>query len=173
MTPWDLAKESEHSHQRAFFAWANSVADYGFDIANNPAAYTKATREALFEYASLNYTPRPELKFMFAIPNGGVRDGITAGKLKAEGVKPGVPDVFLPVVAGWFKYHAPDQVYYGLFLEFKKPSLKPKSDTALGGVKSAQSDYHAFLERQGYLVCVVYSWLEAREMVMRYLDPAA
>ena len=31
---------------------------------------------------------------MFAIPNGGVRDKVTAGKLKAEGVTAGAPDIF-------------------------------------------------------------------------------
>lgn len=38
---------------------------------------------------------------IFAIPNGGYRDGITAGSLKAEGVLPGVPDLFIPKVGLW------------------------------------------------------------------------
>ena len=33
---------------------------------------------------------------IFAIPNGGARNKATAGKLKAEGVTPGVPDLFIP-----------------------------------------------------------------------------
>ena len=37
---------------------------------------------------------RPELKWMFAIPNGGIRDRITAARMKQEGVKSGVWDIF-------------------------------------------------------------------------------
>ena len=33
---------------------------------------------------------------IFAIPNGGHRNKITAAKLKAEGVVKGVPDLFIP-----------------------------------------------------------------------------
>lgn len=42
----------------------------------------------------------PELKLMHAIPNGGKRDIRVALKLKEEGVKPGVPDIFLPLSRG-------------------------------------------------------------------------
>lgn len=53
----------------------------------------------------------PELFFMHHIPNGGKRDKVTAKKrLKAEGVKPGVPDVFLPVARKGF---------HGLYIEMK------------------------------------------------------
>lgn len=34
--------------------------------------------------------------WIFAVPNGGKRNLITAGKLKAEGVSAGVPDIFIP-----------------------------------------------------------------------------
>jgi hypothetical protein len=49
---------------------------------------------------------------LFAIPNGGARHKAIAGKLRAEGVRAGVPDICLPVPRG---------EYHGLFIELKRP----------------------------------------------------
>jgi hypothetical protein len=38
---------------------------------------------------------------IFAIPNGGVRDAVTAFRLKQEGVEPDVPDLFVPKFRLW------------------------------------------------------------------------
>ena len=67
MTPEQLAAPgTEHAHQVALFCWLATM------------------------------LPRyPEVKWIYAIPNGGKRDPITANKLKSEGVKSnsnGVPD---------------------------------------------------------------------------------
>jgi len=156
MTPWQLAKETEHSHQRAFFAWANCAATYGFIWASNPDAYSIKTRQAMGRVLRVSQS---QLTFMFAIPNGGKRDALTGAMMKAEGVKRGAPDVMLPVT-GLAKA--------GLFLEFKKPSAKPKK-TGAGGVREEQSDYHTFLRSQHYRVEVVYSWIEAANVVMEYM----
>lgn len=51
---------------------------------------------ALFEWAAWHERQYPELALMFAIPNGGQRHIVVAKKLKDEGVKAGVPDIFLP-----------------------------------------------------------------------------
>jgi len=40
---------------------------------------------------------------IFAIPNGGFRDHNTAKKLKLEGVKPGVPDLYIPAWHCWIE----------------------------------------------------------------------
>lgn len=171
MTPWQLAKDSEHSHQRALFAWANCAARHGFEIANSPDGYEHNSRGRLLRglHTFGQVKPVPALEFMFAIPNGGLRDRVTAAKLKAEGVKPGVPDVFLPISGPSFEHCAPDQWYYGLFIEMKKPAQKPKHSGA-GGVAVKQSEYHRFLIEQGYRVVVCYSWQEAAQAIQGYLD---
>lgn len=40
---------------------------------------------------------------IFAIPNGGSRDQITGAILKAEGVEPGVPDLYVPLLRLWIE----------------------------------------------------------------------
>lgn len=40
---------------------------------------------------------------IFAIPNGGARSKTTAGRLKAEGVSSGVPDLFVPAWRLWIE----------------------------------------------------------------------
>ena len=63
-TPEQIARAgTEHAHQAALFCWLRRKTHY-----------------------------HPELEWIFAVPNGGSRDKITAGKLKAEGVTPGVFD---------------------------------------------------------------------------------
>ena len=51
----------------------------------------------LFRWAGYSLGLHPELKLMYHIPNGGKRNITTARRLKAEGVKAGVPDIHLPV----------------------------------------------------------------------------
>lgn len=55
----------------------------------------------------------PEYKDLgktFAIPNGGKRNVIVAQKMKAEGVRAGIPDLCLPVMRGG---------YGGMYIELK------------------------------------------------------
>ena len=61
---------------------------------------------------------------VFAIPNGGKRDKITAQKLKAEGVLSGVPDLFIPEWRTWVEmkkvkdsYLSEEQKYMRDYLE--------------------------------------------------------
>lgn len=65
---------------------------------------------AVIRWCSENKDTYPNVDRIFAIPNGGHRFKSVAGKLKAEGVKAGVPDLFLPVPRG---------PYHGLFIEMK------------------------------------------------------
>lgn len=68
-------------------------------------------QQCLFRWAEFASGKYPELRLMYHIPNGGARSKATAGRLKAEGVKAGVPDICLPVSRDG---------YHGLYIELKR-----------------------------------------------------
>lgn len=107
---------------------------------------------ALFHWASLAAGNYPELRRMYAIPNGGMRHRVVAAKLKAEGVKAGVPDVCLPVPRGG---------YHGLYIEMKKPG---------GKVSNSQKQWINWLQADGHLAVVCFGFEEAREILLDYLQ---
>lgn len=115
---------SEHSEQAALFDWAAWQANLG----------------------------REPLRWLFAIPNGELRKKSVAAKLKEEGVKSGVPDIFLP--------YPSRGGHHGLFIEMK---IKPNKPSA------GQIDYLEWLAGCGYLAMVAYGFDEARAIIENYL----
>ena len=106
---------------------------------------------AIFEWAEIMSNAYPELELLHAIPNGGVRGWQTAKKLKAEGVKAGVPDIFLPVSK---------EKYHGLYIELKYG----KNTTS-----DAQKWWISRLTTEGYLVKTCYGADEAIHLLSEYL----
>lgn len=129
----------------------------------DPDEYCKSGSEhahqvALFIWASQNFNKYPVLRFMYAIPNGGQRNVAVAANLKAEGVKAGVPDIFLPAVRG---------VWHGLYIEMKRPKTEKQRK---GIVKEDQTEFHAGLSEQGYGVVTCWSFDEAKRTIIQYLE---
>ena len=106
--------------------------------------------QALF-FEWLSWQKEPEYQMAFAIPNGGKRHISTALRLKATGVKSGVPDIMLPIMRG--KHGA-------MFIEMK--SVK-------GRISPKQTKWHKDLREQGYKVVVCYSCEDAVEEIKKYL----
>lgn len=117
-------RHDEHNEQVSLMAWA--------------------------EWAAID---RPELALLFAIPNGGARDAVTGAKMKAEGVKRGVPDLFLPVARNG---------YHGLFIEMKRRDG--------GRITPEQQRWIDRLTEQGYRVVVCYGRDEAETAIVTYLE---
>ena len=113
---------SEHDEQVRLFNWAASWAD---------------------EY--------PELDLLYAIPNGGFRHRATAARLKAEGVRAGVPDVCLPVARGG---------YHGLYIEMKYGRNKPTKK---------QRQWLDRLAEEGHKTAVCYGYSDAQVEIVNYL----
>ena len=105
----------------------------------------------LFRWAEFYSGKYPQLAMMYHIPNGGSRNKLEAHNLKLQGVKAGVPDIFLSVPSG--KYH-------GLYIEMKYGKNKPTDK---------QTEWMKALSEQGYGVKVCYSWQEASKAICRYL----
>ena len=80
---------------------------------------------------------------IFAIANGGARSGPQGASLKAEGVSPGVPDLFVPE--------------WNLWVEMKRET---------GGIVSpVQRDWIAYLESIGHHVIVGRGFEDAKRQI--------
>lgn len=130
ITPEDLARSgTEDGHQAALFCWV-----------------------------ALNIKTYPDLFWLFAIPNGGWRDPVTANKLKATGVKSGVPDLCLLVRRGTFA---------ALWIELKRPKSEGK---AKGVVRQEQKPWIKQAKNCGHGAAVCVGWEQARDMIVEYLN---
>ena len=107
----------------------------------------------VIRWAGLQAGVYPELSRLFHVPNGGQRHAAVAAKLKGQGVKPGVPDLCLPVP----RFGCP-----GLWIEMK---------TSDGRVSTSQKDWIAYLKGAGYRVEVCRSFDQARSVLLEYLNP--
>lgn len=133
VTPEQLAKPgTEHAHQAAFFA-------------------------SLVELGRLH----PCVRWVHAVPNGGERDAIVAGRMKAEGVRAGVWDVYVPIPIG--RWH-------GMWIEFKKPTRRKE---AHGGLSDKQVEFGLAMHGMGYHTALCYTWGEARAALVLYLTGGA
>ena len=107
---------------------------------------------AVFNWIVLMSQKYPGLENAFAIPNGGHRHKATAARLKAEGVRAGVPDILIPVAR---------KIYHGLFVEMKVKGRYPTPK---------QLDFMAALSEQGYLCRVCHNVVEFIEVVEDYYE---
>ena len=110
-------------------------------------------QEMLFQWAEYKHGMFPDLRLMFHIPNGGSRNVIEAKNLKRQGVKPGVPDICLPVPRwGW----------HGLFIELKRQKG--------GRATPEQMEYIEDLKDQGYAAQICHGFDEASTFILDYLE---
>lgn len=110
----------------------------------------------LFQWAQIYSNKWPELDLMFHIPNGGSRNVIEAHHLRLQGVKPGIPDIYIPCARGG---------YNGLFIELKRKQGGRVSEDQERVIKS--------LREQGYCAEVCRGWEEAAKTIERYMEGKA
>ena len=108
---------------------------------------------ALMRLVEMHKGRWPELGMLFSIPNGGDRNVIVARKLKAEGVRRGVPDLCLCLPRGG---------YHGLFIELKRQKG--------GQVSAEQKAWISALRGQGYRAEVCKGATEAWDVIREYVQ---
>lgn len=108
---------------------------------------------SLFNWAAMRQGKYPELELMFHIPNEGKRNKSTGGRMVKEGLKAGVPDIFLPVPRG---------ENHGLFIEMKRRKY--------GKLTAQQAEWIEKLSGAGYACAVCNGWQAAAETIESYLD---
>lgn len=108
----------------------------------------------LIECCALHEAKYPALRLLYHVPNGGYRTIKTAKRMKELGVKPGVPDLFLPVAVGGF---------IGLAIELKSMT---------GYASKEQKQWIADLRSHGWRAEVCRGWEQAWGVVREYLEAA-
>ncbi len=144
ITPHQLAAEgSESAHQKAMFQWV---------------ACSGAKRY-------------PDMIRAYAVPNGskligsGTARGRSEGaKMKAEGLRAGVPDVHVPVAC--IKPQHCDG-YHSLYIELKRPGREKDKD---GGRSDEQVEWHRALIGLGHAVVTAYGWMPGADALSLYFS---
>lgn len=108
-------------------------------------------------FAWLSLVKMPDTAWIHAIPNGGERNAIVAGRMKAEGARTGVWDVFVPYGRGG---------YSGMYIEFKRPEHRNHKN---GGLSEKQVEFGATVHEQNFRMKVAYTWREAAQALCHYL----
>ena len=122
-----------------------------------------ASQKAVCQWwASYCRTRGIDERLLVAVPNGSVLAGdsrqraIQMAKLKATGFRVGFPDLMLLE-----QRLGSEHLFFGLFIEMKKPGNKPTKE---------QAEYHDLLRRAGYNVVVCWSSDEAIRAIRGYLE---
>lgn len=115
---------------------------------------------AIFTWAKMQEAAHPDLCLMYHIPNGGKRGKVEAARLKAAGVRAGVPDICLPVPHGG---------YAALYIELKTPEIKALG-VQKGRPSKRQKEVIAHLRERGNCAVVCYGAEEAIKTIKGYLN---
>ena len=139
---------SEHSEQKAFFALVTDIVK-------------RRIYDHLFNQAGkLRLEQYDCERLIYAVPNGasvgGDRVGrqIQGAKLKAEGLRRGIPDINVDIPAGGFS---------GLRIEMKRRD-------GTGRLSDDQDAVHAALRGAGFKVVVCKTFAEAGSALVAYLN---
>ena len=119
----------------------------------SPIPTESSEQKTLFEWAKLMEGRWPELELLYHIPNEGKRSRSTGARMRAEGLRSGVPDICLPVARGG---------HHGLYIELKRVKNSR--------VTKEQLEWISALVAQGYVAAVCRGCDEAISLITDYLN---
>lgn len=131
-------------------SWCTQMTDY--IRAGGPTASESVEQQSLFRWAAYAAGKHPELRLLYHIPNEGKRSAIQGARMRAEGLRAGVPDICLPV---------PRSGHNALYIEMKAGRGKPTPD---------QLAWLEALDKAGCKTAVCWGWEAARKAVVAYLE---
>lgn len=114
-------------------------------------------QEGIVKWASYKQNTIPELALLFHVPNGGNRSAKSGGRMKKLGAQAGVPDLCLPVM----RKKPGGGMWGALWIEMKSDS---------GKLRKSQREWRDRLQEAGHAHAVCRSWVEARSIIMKYLN---
>jgi len=109
-------------------------------------------QQALIKWARLMVGKYPELKYLYAIPNGANTTARNRARLIREGLLAGVSDLHLPIPKGGF---------IGLWIEMK---------TDKGKLSPSQLEWLNAMHSYGHQCAVARSWTFAAKVIKDYLN---
>jgi len=119
----------------------------------SPIPTESREQKTLFEWAKLMEGRWPELGLLYHIPNEGKRSRTTGARMRAEGLRSGVPDICLPVARGG---------HHGLYIELKRVKNSR--------VTKDQLEWISALVAQGYVAAVCRGCDEAISLITDYMS---
>lgn len=153
-----LAGRCEHDEQAGVIYWAKGSARLQTD-----ALLRELLEERIYAHPNGAFLFRQDAQEQGTLGGRWTRKRYApkqAIKLKAEGMRAGVPDLFVPWPArdGDGRITCP-----GLYIEMKRPGVTASS------VSPEQRVFIAFLRAAGYRVEVCYCWQQAARLIVAYL----
>ena len=128
-----------------------------------PTATVKAKRQDLEHleqvafFDALSLLKIPDIEHVHAVPNGSDRNAVVGGKLKAEGVKSGVLDIFWDVPRG---------PYHGFRAELKVKYANGR----INKPSKAQFKWIEFYKRNGFFADWLVGWVALKDGLLSYYE---
>jgi hypothetical protein len=152
MNPFSVSDtDSEALNQAALFSWLSMVQAFGVAAANDPRSYTEAGHAKTVGFPQPD-SVRNDCELVHGIMNGlELKDARSGAAAKASGLRPGIPDIFVPIRRGSWS---------GLYIELKTPK---------GTLRKSQEKMIPLLQAQGFMVKICIGWRQASVALLSYL----